>query len=1186
MPEPPPEAVEALFQQAADLAPERRGELLDERCNGDPDLRAAVEELLHFDAKARSATDFLQGPAADLRAALPPRAEAVPSRIGHYRIVRRHGEGGMGTVYEAEQDNPRRTVALKVIRPGLLSPELVRRFRNEAQILGRLQHPGIAQVHEAGMSEIGQPFLAMEFIRGVPLDEYVRVRGLDPPARLELLARVCDAVQHAHDRGVVHRDLKPGNILVEESGQPRVLDFGVAHATAADLLTTSTRTQTGQLLGTLGYMSPEQIAADPGGLDGRSDVYTLGVILFELLAHRLPYHLDQLPVHEVARVIDQQEPSRLGSIDRRYRGDVEVIVARALEKDKKRRYASAGDLASDIRRYLRGEPIRARKVSAPERSWRWARRNPFIAALGGALAGVLVVVTIASLVAAGRFARLAKDRGLAVVQERWERYRSNIAEASAAQQLQNSSTGARPLAAAPEEHRNWEWRHLHSQLDGASLVLPVPEIVAPTLRLSPDSRQIAVGNNRGEVYLFEAATGRAGPVLRGHAGRVESLEYSPDGRQLASGARDGTIRLWDPETGRPQFVLRGEGTGSAYPRYRSDGKRIASFTRPAVAGKLNYRLWDATTGRQLAILGESPDTGSNEGAAFRPDGERVVAPAGEFLRTYHAETGRQLSVLGPLEWPVDRIVFSPDGRRFVVNHTGGASPLSLRDGDTGEVVAVPSDQQSPAYVVAFSPDGSRLATTGIGREDAVVRLREAGNGKPIRTMPGHTNRINAFAFSPDGTRLVSVSSDQTGRLWDGQTGQEVAVLRGHTGVLWGATFSPDGTRLATASEDGTLRLWDAGTGALIAVLRGHRGVVGPPAFTRGGSRLISASDDGTLRVWDMTMVERNGVLRGHTHHVSGVAFRADGKEVASAGWDGTVRLWDPDTGRQTGLLHYESVNMPPARYGIEHDIMSAVAYSPDGRRLATANRALGVALWKAVNAEREHTWPGPTGAWNVNVRVAFSPDGTLVAAGSAAGPVSLWDVATGERVAELGGPERGVGQVAFAPGGETLASAGLDGTIRLWDVATRKALTTLRGHAARVNQVAFSPDGGMIASGSDDATVLLWDSRSHALDSTVPIGSKVKGVAFSPDGTRLALGCADTTIRLIDVAKRQEVVTLRGHTDFVQSVAWSPDGTRLVSGSGDRTIRVWDSLSIEARARASRENPTRRDEHSERPTMP
>ena len=302
--------VRTVFAQAADLPVTNAAPSWTLPVAANADLRAEVEELLAYDSGFGVETDedgFLKSPLVRAPEAMLPGSSLRPLRdepglplhIGRYRILRRHGEGGMGTVYEAEQDNPRRTVALKVIRPGLVSPELVKRFSHEAQILARLQHSGIAQVYEAGMGEDGQPFFAMEFIRGMPLDEYARSRGLNAAARLELLARVCDAVQHAHDKGVIHRDLKPGNILVDETGQPKVLDFGVAHVTAADLLTSASRTQAGQLLGTLSYMSPEQIAADPAGLDGRSDVYTLGVILFELLAHRLPYQLEQLPVHEV-----------------------------------------------------------------------------------------------------------------------------------------------------------------------------------------------------------------------------------------------------------------------------------------------------------------------------------------------------------------------------------------------------------------------------------------------------------------------------------------------------------------------------------------------------------------------------------------------------------------------------------------------------------------------------------------------------------------------------------------------------------------------------------------------------------------------------------------------------------------------------------------------------------------------
>ncbi len=239
----------------------------------------------------------------------------------------------MGTVYEAEQDSPRRIVALKVVRRGFSSPAIVKRFTHEAQILGRLHHPGIAQIYEAGLANDGQPFFAMEFINGLPLDEYARRRGLDLAARVNLLARVCDAVQHAHDQGVIHRDLKPANILVEETGQPKVLDFGVARATGADLLTMTGLTQAGQLIGTPDYMSPEQVGADPAAIDHRADVYALGVILFELAAHQLPYQLENRPLAETARLIQEQDPPRLGSINPELRGDMETIVAKGLEKD-------------------------------------------------------------------------------------------------------------------------------------------------------------------------------------------------------------------------------------------------------------------------------------------------------------------------------------------------------------------------------------------------------------------------------------------------------------------------------------------------------------------------------------------------------------------------------------------------------------------------------------------------------------------------------------------------------------------------------------------------------------------------------------------------------------------------------------------------------------------------------------
>jgi len=345
-------------------------------------------------------------------AADPP--QSLPASIGRYRILHLLGEGGMGAVYEAEQEFPHRTVALKVIRAGYASGEMLRRFENETQALGRLQHPGIAQIFEAGTAETPfgrQPYFAMELVHGQTLLSYCDEHHLKVRYRLELMAKICDAVQHAHQRGLIHRDLKPVNILVDESGQPRILDFGVARLTDSDAQATR-QTDIGQLVGTLAYMSPEQVLGDPAELDTRSDVYALGVILYELLAGKGPYVIGH-QLHEVVRTIREEEPTALSSVNRTYRGDIETIVGKALEKDKTRRYASAAELAADIGRYLRDEPITARPPSASYQLRKFARRNK---ALVMGVAAVFVVLI------------------LGVVASTWEAVQARRAEARAKQE--------------------------------------------------------------------------------------------------------------------------------------------------------------------------------------------------------------------------------------------------------------------------------------------------------------------------------------------------------------------------------------------------------------------------------------------------------------------------------------------------------------------------------------------------------------------------------------------------------------------------------------------------------------------------------------------------------------------------------------------------------------------------------
>jgi eukaryotic-like serine/threonine-protein kinase len=362
----------------------------------------------------------------------PPSAPQMSiGKVGRYKLTRLLGEGGMGSVYEAEQDQPRRTVALKVIKPGLANPEMLRRFAQESQALGRLQHPGIAQIYDAGTADTGygpQPYFAMEYIQGTTLREYAETHHLNTRQRLEIVAKICDAVHHAHQRGLIHRDLKPGNILVDETGQPKILDFGVARVTDSDAQATM-QTDVGQLVGTLAYMSPEQVLADPLEIDTRSDVYALGVILYELLAGRLPYNISK-KLHEALHTIREEDPSKLSSISRTYRGDIETIASKALEKDKARRYASAAELAADITHYLKDEPILAQPPTTRYQLQKFARRHKAIVA---GIAAVFVVLMGGVIVST------------------WQAVRASRAETAALRDRDRATTAERTATVARDE---------------------------------------------------------------------------------------------------------------------------------------------------------------------------------------------------------------------------------------------------------------------------------------------------------------------------------------------------------------------------------------------------------------------------------------------------------------------------------------------------------------------------------------------------------------------------------------------------------------------------------------------------------------------------------------------------------------------------------------------------------------
>jgi len=1106
MSEPDRLRVRALFAQATDLPPEERGGFLDAACRGEPDLRAGVDELLAYDSAFGVGDDeagFLKSPlvrapeAAPTESSVPPRRDgpALPAQIGRYRILRRHGEGGMGTVYEAEQDNPRRTVALKVIRPGLVSPEHVKRFSHEAQILARLQHPGIAQVYEAGMGEGGQPFFAMEFITGMPLDEYARSRGADAAARLELLAKVCDTVQHAHDKGVIHRDLKPGNILVDESGQPKVLDFGVAHVTAADLLTTSSRTQTGQLLGTLSYMSPEQIAADPARLDGRSDVYTLGVILFELLAHRLPYNLDQLPVHEVARVIQQEEPSRLGSVDTQYRGDVEMIVAKALEKDKARRYASAGDLASDIRRYLRGEAILARPASALYQLRKFARRHKsLVAGVSGIFAALLVGTIVSILFAlraaenarvADEYARVANERERAAT---YQSYRARIAAAVAALSHHDVVDAIRQLDAAPEPLRGWEWRHLRTRLDDSTTVFREAAGESQFLINDPKGLRIASwtpaslrrtdleGNELfTRSFRPESHLARFTPMPTRHGLRLVARDWESVARNSAIAQSPdrptNILNLLDVE-GRLQTQLKGPpGMEAQQVAVSPDGSRLAVIW--ADPKDWVFTLYDPDSGQPGATSAQ--DIGDTWALAFNPDGTRI-ATAGEdgLTRLWDTSTRTMTAQCRGHTRKVLSVAFRPDGRRLVTTSADGT--VRQWDSTTGREVESPYDRHTGEVVTAaYSPDGLWVASGGT---DRTVRVWGAANRQDVAVLHGHTGIVRQLAFTADGRRLASASQsgrlsythDGTVRLWAVGRLAGTSVLRGHTSYIYPVAYSPDGQWIASGSWDETVRLWDAVTGESCAILP-HEGSVRALAFSPDSSWLVSGcAPDESLHVWNVATARlEKTIKRSERGGILAIAVSPDGARIAAADAAASVRILEAATGAEV------QSSGPAGPSGV---VKRSLAYSPDGRLLAgTGEDGTQVDIWDTPTHHRSAQLMGHTG---FVYSVAFSDDGLLLASASSDRTVRIWEVAASKCVAVLTGHTDEVFTAAFHPDGKRLASAGRDRAIWLWDLATGQDVARLEGHTNYVFSLAFSPDGRSLVSGSGDGTVRIWDTEAPA----------------------------------------------------------------------------------------------------------
>jgi serine/threonine protein kinase/WD40 repeat protein len=1113
--------VEAAFLALADLPPVERRAAVARLGDANPLLMAEVAALLAshdapdslLDSKVAPGRSLLSGvgviPLPDHEPTLPP-----DRTIGGYTVLGILGSGGMGVVYLAEQDRPRRTVALKVLRAGLTSERLRRRFEYEAEILGRLHHPGIAQIFQAGTAQTPSgpcPFLAMELVDGKPLTAFATARGLSTRDRLALLARVADAVQHAHQNGIIHRDLKPANILVADlhtqpasatpatiadsrvpsprtdpprtsvhadgpvaAYAPKVLDFGVARALAtgnASNPAASLHTGVGQLIGTLPYMSPEQVAGNPDDVDTRSDVYALGVVAYELLTGRLPHDVAGAPLPDAARAIRDDTPARLSSIDKTLRGDVEVIVAKAMEKDRARRYQSASDFAQDIRRWLAGEPIAARQSSALYVLARQMRRYKRLVAAAALALLALGVFAVYAFVQAAEQNRLALAATAA-------------AKSAAAARLEAETQRALAAAAAKEAQRQLTI----SNLERGRMLAESGSLQAAEAMLWPEHLR-TLDSRRSFYALWELYSRQPCEAnLADHKGQIYAIKLSPDADLALSTGDDPGAMLWDTRRYEPIGTL-----GDPAARYR---------------GAEVFRL----DGALVAALG------ADDGSILL-----LNLPAGDVRAT--------IRTAGPLTPLVRTLAVSPDADFLAAGFQDGF--IALFDTRTGALVDERLVHSRPVYGLAFTPDGQTLYSTGADRRARALSL-DPGTRLDARLTIALPDSAIFVATSPDGSTILIGGEDRAFRLFSPGRAEPDAVVEIPNGTLRGVAFSPDGQTLwtggwwsliewdlATRTPRRTFALPRENNGLAISPADPHRlfsaqlGAVRvfdvakepgrtrlPPAPGRTVARfspagtLVTGEGDGRVLEIDPESGSTLRTLTRHTGRVRALAFSHDGTTLASVGNDGDLRIVTLPTGVEHGphpgykavsndAVHFHPLRpnllaAPALRFGF------VVASVPDGRVLLRI----------------------PSDGFEP-ICIRFSNDGAILATTTRRDVVTLYDAATGERLRELRPAGRTPWTLAFTHDNRTLLAGTWSQAVEAWDVATGTPLPALTGHRGLVSGLAFRPGEPIILAGcGSDGTIRLWDLSEDSPTPVLNIGGfddqPLWSLSFHGKGRRLA----------------------------------------------------------------------------------